>query len=242
VLFKPEYATKWATYDPKRANALLDDMGLTKRNDLGFRLLPDGRQAAIIVESAGQSTEAADIIELIRDTWREVGIKLYYKPSQLTVFRNRVFSGQAMMAIYNGIDNGLVTADMPPIEFAPVTQQQLQWPKWGQYYEDKGRAGIAPDMPMGQELMRLYNSWFNAGTKAERRAVWGKILSITADKVPTIGIVAGVPQPVVVSNRLRNVPINGIYAWDPGAQFGIYHPDHFWLADDAQAALPAPGR
>jgi peptide/nickel transport system substrate-binding protein len=239
-LYQPQYRSAWAQFDLKEANRLLDEVGLAKRDGEGIRLLPDGRPAAIIVESAGQSSEAADIIELIRDTWREAGIKLYYKPSQLTVFRNRVFSGQAMMAIYNGIDNGLVTADMPPIEFAPVTQQQLQWPKWGQYYEDKGRAGSAPDMPMGQELMHLYNSWFDAGTKAERRAVWGKILSITADEVPTIGIVAGVPQPVVVSNRLRNVPVNGIYAWDPGAQFGIYHPDHFWFADDAQAALPAP--
>jgi peptide/nickel transport system substrate-binding protein len=37
-------------------------------------------------------------------------------------------------------------------------------------------------------------------------------------------------QPVVVSNKLRNVPTEGIYNWDPGAFFGIYHPDTFWLA------------
>src|SRR6185436_11207516 len=57
TLFKPEYATKWANYDPKAANALLDEMGLTKRSDLGFRLLPDGRQATIIVEHASEETE-----------------------------------------------------------------------------------------------------------------------------------------------------------------------------------------
>ena len=31
-LFKPEYATKWANYDPKLANKLLDEVGLTKRD------------------------------------------------------------------------------------------------------------------------------------------------------------------------------------------------------------------
>ena len=34
-LFKPEYATKWAQYDPKLANKLLDEIGLTKRDSAG---------------------------------------------------------------------------------------------------------------------------------------------------------------------------------------------------------------
>ena len=27
----------------------------------------------------------------------------------------------------------------------------------------------------------------------------------------------------------RNVPMKGIYDWDPGAHFEIYHPDTFWF-------------
>ncbi|HZS84381.1 MAG TPA: ABC transporter substrate-binding protein [Stellaceae bacterium] len=238
-LYKPEFREAWAKFDLPEANRLLDALGLDKRDSEGIRLLPDGQPLQIIVESAGQSTEEADVLELIRDTWREAGIKLFSKPSQLTVFRNRVFSGEAMMAIANGIDNGLVTADMPPVEFAPVSQQQLQWPKWGQYYEDKGHAGEPPDTPMGRELMRLFNAWFDAGTKDQRRAIWENILTIYAEDVPTIGIAAGVPQPVVVNNHLRNVPEEGIWNWDPGAHFGIYHPDHFWFAKDERVALPA---
>ena len=45
------------------------------------------------------------------------------------------------------------------------------------------------------------------------------------------GIIAGVLQPVVVNNRLRNVPAEAVYNWDPGAFFGIYHPDQFWFAE-----------
>src|SRR5215471_10414799 len=37
-LFKPEYATKWAQYDPKLANKLLDEVGLDKRGSEGIRL------------------------------------------------------------------------------------------------------------------------------------------------------------------------------------------------------------
>ncbi len=55
------------------------------------------------------------------------------------------------------------------------------------------------------------------------------MLDIRADEAFTIGIVDGVPQPVVVNKNLRNVPKKGIYNWDPGAHFGIYHPDTFWF-------------
>ena len=40
----------------------------------------------------------------------------------------------------------------------------------------------------------------------------------------------GVEQLVVVSNKLQNVPEHGIYNFDPGAYFGMYRPDTFWLS------------
>jgi peptide/nickel transport system substrate-binding protein len=54
------------------------------------------------------------------------------------------------------------------------------------------------------------------------------MLQIWADEVYSIGTVAGVLQPVVVSDKLHNVPKEGIYNWDPGAFFGMYKPDGFW--------------
>jgi peptide/nickel transport system substrate-binding protein len=239
-LYKPEFRQAWATYDPDAAKRLLDGLGLVKRDSEGIRLLPDGRPLQIIVESAGESTEEADVLELIRDSWREIGIKLFSKPSQPHVFRDRVFAGEAMMAIGKGLENGLVTGDMPPLEMTPTSQQQLQWPKWGQYYENKGRAGEAPDMPFAQDLLRLLQAWFASDSSADRGKIWQEVLAIHAEQVTSFGIAAGVPQPIVVSSKLRNVPEEGIYNFDPGAYFGVYHPDRFWLDEPAQAA--AAGR
>jgi len=242
-LYKPIFRKSWAEFDLAHANRLLDELGLKRGGD-GVRLLPDGRPLQIIVETAGESTEESDVLELIRDTWSEAGIKLFSRPSQLQVFRERIFSGETMMAISKGFDNGLVTADTPPMEFVPMSQQQLQWPKWGQYAETKGRAGEAPDMPLGRDLLTLLGDWFNTEAEADRKTIWEKILAVHADQVPTIGLVAGVPQPVVINNKLRNVPDEGVYNWDPGAHFGMYRPDAFWFATDEQAALPpaAPTR
>jgi peptide/nickel transport system substrate-binding protein len=47
-----------------------------------------------------------------------------------------------------------------------------------------------------------------------------------------------VPQPIVVSNRLRNVPERAVYNFDPGSHFGMYKPDRFWLAAPAGSAAP----
>ncbi len=69
------------------------------------------------------------------------------------------------------------------------------------------------------------------GRSREKRAkIWRRMLDIHADQVFTIGVVAAVPQPVVVNKTLRNVPKKGIYNWSPGAHFGIYRPDTFWFA------------
>jgi peptide/nickel transport system substrate-binding protein len=88
-LYRSDYRTRWARYDRKAANRLLDEIGLKRGGD-GVRRLPDGRQLELIVRRPGESTEQTDVLELIRETWREIGIKLFSKPSQREAFRNRI--------------------------------------------------------------------------------------------------------------------------------------------------------
>lgn len=227
-LYKPEYRTDWAKYDRKEANRLLDQLGL-KRGADRMRKLPDGRPLEIIVETAGESTEETDVLQLIRETWREVGIKLFSKPSQRAAFRNRIFAGETVMSIWSGLENGLPTADSAPDELAPTSQQQYQWPKFGEYYETTGKKGEAPDIPEVKALAQLYKDWAAATTSDARAEIWHKMLEIHAQQQYVIGIVTGVPQPVVARDTLMNVPTKGFYNWDPGAFFGIYHPDQFWF-------------
>lgn len=230
-LFRAELQTAWAEFDPDRAEELLDELGLDKRDRDGVRLLPDGRRMEIVIETAGEETEQVDVLELLRDTWLDIGIKIFTRPSQREVFRNRVFSGETMMAVWFGVDNGIVSADMSPGEFAPTQQVQYQWPKWGQYFETGGQAGEEIDMPAAQELFDLFRRWQVARNTEERAEIWQRILDIHADQMFTIGIVCCTKQPVAVTDRLRNVPREGVYAWNPGAFFGVYLPDRFYFAD-----------
>ena len=228
-LFQDEYRSAWSQYDPALGNRLLDELGLDKRDKRGIRLMANGEPLEIILHTAGEGTEETDILELISYSWNKLGIKLHIKPSQRQVFRERVFSGEAMMALFNGVDNGLPTADMSPREFAPTDQTQLQWPKWGQYFETNQKVGEAPDIEEAKRLLELYFKWSKSESQEDRSAIWTKMLKIYSEEVFSIGLICGVPQPIVVNNQLRNVPLEGFYSWTPTAFFGVYKPDTFWF-------------
>jgi peptide/nickel transport system substrate-binding protein len=230
-LFKPEYQTSWAQFDLDKANALLDEMGLDKRNSKGLRLLANGKPMEIIVQSSGESTEETDVLELVTDSWKKIGIALFTRPSQREVFRNRIFAGDSIMAVWSGLYNAIPTAGMSPAELAPTTQQQLHWPQWGKYYESGEQSGKPATLEPVIRLAELNDQWVISKSKEEREKIWHEMLAIHADQTFVIGTVNGVPQPVVVSNRLQNVPEQGLYNWEPGSYFGIYQPDTFWLSD-----------
>ncbi len=217
----------YARFDPAGANRLLDEMGLRGRDAEGFRLRPDGRRLDIVVETAGESLEEVDVLELVADTWKQIGVELLIRPSQREVLRRRVASGEAVMSVSNSDLFGLPTADMSPAELAPVNSVQLQWGQWGLWYETKGKSGEEPP-PAARRLAALYDEWMRSTDHAQRARVWGEMLDINADEVFTIGIVGGLPQPVIVKKGLRGVPEQGIYAWDPGAHLGVYGPDTFY--------------
>ena len=236
-------AFAWAEFDPDAANVMLDEMGLTERRGDGVRLLPDGRALEMIVETMGERSEEIDALQLIGETWREIGIKLIARPSDRNILRTRTYAGRTMMTVGTGWDNGVPSANTSPAELAPTKQDTLIWPLWGQHFQTMGQSGDTPDMTEPQHLLELYQAWHDGempdGTKMSRADVWKKMLDIHAEQQFIIGVVSQAPQPVVVSNRLRNVPEKGLYSWDPGAQFGVHHMDEFWFDDapDETAAL-----
>ncbi|MEM6658751.1 MAG: ABC transporter substrate-binding protein [Pseudomonadota bacterium] len=229
--FNEDNSRAWADYDIEQANALLDAAGLDQRDKNGIRLLPDGRPMELIIETAGERQEVENALQIVTDTWREAGVKLVMRPLDRDILRNRVFAGNTMASVWFGWDDGLPQAHTSPSYLAPTDQVFLAWPKWGQYYQTGGEVGEAPDMPEAERLMELAHGWEIASTDTEREAAWTEMLAIHADQLYAIGILNGAPQPIVVSNRLRNVPEQAMWAWEPGAHFGVHRPDEFFFAD-----------
>ncbi len=229
--YDEENAKAWAQFDVELANALLDEAGLTDRDKNGIRLLPDGRPMELIIETAGERQEVENALQIVTDTWREIGVALVMRPLDRDILRNRVFAGNTMASVWFGWDDGIPQNHTSPAYLAPTDQVFLAWPKWGQHYQTGGEAGEPPDMPEAQRLMELAHDWEVATTDEQRQTAWSEMLKIHADQLYAIGILNGAPQPIVVSNRLRNVPEQAMWAWEPGAHFGIHRPDEFFFAD-----------
>lgn len=231
-LFSEKNQSAWSQLDIDHANRLLDDMGLVERRGDGIRLLPDGRPLRLIIETAGERQEVENALQITADTWWDLGIEMVMRPLDRDILRMHVNSGASMASVWFGWDNGLPTASTSPEYLAPTQQEFFAWPKWGQYYQTGGKAGEPPDMEEAVRLLKYLEHWVDAGSEGERAQIWQHMLDIHADQVYGIGIVAETPQPIVVSKRLKNVPEKAVWAWQPGAQFGIHRPDEFFFSND----------
>jgi peptide/nickel transport system substrate-binding protein len=227
-LWREELATAYAGFDLDQANALLDEIGL-KRGPGGLRQFPNGKPLNLIVETTGESTMETDVLELVRDSWSKLGVKLLTRTSQRDIFRARIGAGEIMMSVWAGVDNGAPTPDWNPKEFVPADPYNLQWPAWGNYVFTQGKAGEKIDDPKAARLVELQAEWMLASDEDAKRRIWDEILDIQADQVFSIGIVTATLVPVVVSDRLHNVPDEGISSFEPYAYFGVYEMDAFWM-------------
>ncbi|MEI4471232.1 ABC transporter substrate-binding protein [Frigidibacter sp. MR17.24] len=228
-LYREEYRTAWTEHDPEQANALLDAAGMGKARLDGYRRLPDGRVAGIMVETAGESTVETDVLELVADHFREIGLALWTRVSQRDLFRSRIMAGQVTMSVWYGLDNALPTAAMPPYQLAPTADDQYQWPVWGVHYLSQGAQGQPPELPEVQQLLRLVHDWRATDDDDRRAEIWHRMLAIHADQVFTIGTVNSAPQPLLHRADLRNIPEKGLMGYLPTSLLGVYMPDTFWF-------------
>ncbi|MEH6506892.1 MAG: ABC transporter substrate-binding protein [Sulfitobacter litoralis] len=231
ALYNDDNTHSWSAMNLAHANALLDDMGLTERTPAGLRELPDGRPMEFVIETAGERSEEENALAIITDTWRDLGIRLIMRPLDRDILRNRIYAGRTMASVWYGWENGLPGPSTSPSYLAPTNQEFFAWPMWGQYYQTVGQAGSPPDMQPAKRLMLLANDWNHTDDPQMREDIWKRMLAIHAEQQFAIGVLAEAPQPVVVSNDLMNVPEHGIWAFDPGAHFGIHRIDEFYFQD-----------
>ena len=232
-LFRQRYRDAWASFDPDRANELLDEAGLPRSAPRAERLLPDGRPCSLIVETTADSGFETDVLELVTDYFWKIGIRIFTHVSHRELFRRRLLNGDTAMTLWWGLDNGIPAADMSPRELAPTSNDQNQWPLWGLYELSGGGEGRPPEMEEAQALLDLFHRWRRSETFADREAIWHEMLEIFTQQVFTIGMLNSVLQPVVKNRRLRNLPENGLYGFDPTSYLGVYMPDTFWFEKGA---------
>ncbi len=89
--YKPEWGEAYAGFDPDRANELLDAVGLQERDRQGFRVGADGNTFELVVEYGvgGESADPTTSLELVKEYWENVGLKVLLKSWESAYFGER---------------------------------------------------------------------------------------------------------------------------------------------------------
>jgi len=187
----------YAEYDPKRANKLLDEMGLKWDEKHQYRLRPDGKPLAITIEYVGME-ERGKICELVKDYWEKVGVKTAIKEVQRNLYNTR--------AAANEIDVG-------NWRYETVTEIEMYYhtfkrfvPFWGEFacrpwrkwYDTGGESGEEPPEEV-KRLFKVAEEFQTTLPGTEEYMKLGKeILTINLKNLWLIGTVGLYPQPVIV--------------------------------------------
>ena len=203
----PEYSTMWSTHEPDKANAMLDKIGLTKKDSDGYRLRTDGkgRLTLEVLVYAASGMPYTQICELAHTHCHTVGIDLQVNEVERSLGEARIRSNehQLMAWVGDGIDHLFSF----PNTVLPMSAGALSGPLWGLWNASNGESGVKPDDWM-VKVMDNYKRSF--GLKLEERIPLVKeIWALLIDNVHSIGTVGLSPAFMgvrVVKNNMGNVP------------------------------------
>lgn len=205
--YDPEWEKAYAEYDPKRANEILDRIGLNKRDKDGYRLRPDGKTLSLTISFMGGPGETVDALEMVKKYWENIGIKVALNPLERSLYTVRRDSGDYEVGVWS-------YDDVNPLASTENTQLLgVEWaPLYRLWYFSRGKQG---EEPKG-DIKRLYELWDKALStvdEKQRERYFKEIINLHKKNIWMIGTIGEGIVPVPVKNNFRNVP-EGIVSAD----------------------------
>lgn len=202
----PEYRTLWHTYDPERANAMLDALGLDKKDSEGFRQRTDGqgRLRLELMTNGGQFIQFTQIAEVIAQQWRDIGIELIIKEVERGLSDTIITANEHQMYAWN--NDGSEDVFQSPKGVIPRGGDSIG-PLYGQWYATNGREGKEPP-PHLLKAIEKFRQGFSA-PEEERIKIGKELWADAVDQVNAIGIVglsAASMGVRIVKNTMGNIP------------------------------------
>ncbi len=192
-------------YKPDEANALLDKIGLDKKNAEGFRLYP-GTDKPVIVELAVVAAFGPwpDVATLVSQNWEAVGIKTLVQVRERALEFQLRASNDVITEIWNQDTSGFPFTGAPKYD----PRAALHW--WAGYatwYSTDGKEGVEPTA----EVKKMVDIINNARTaQPDQQVTMAKELFTTwvdqAFEVPIVGLTPMVQGVAVINPKLKNIP------------------------------------
>jgi len=203
LVYNEEWFTAFTQYDPKGADALLDEMGLTERDSEGYRLRPDGARLSIIMDyRSGNHVQA---VELIPGYMKDVGIDLQLKESAGALFTELTTSNSVQWAAYSFQPSFYNTQTLIPGGTSGANANRPFGVEWSRWYYSDGAKGEEPSADM-KRVMELVDKSEQAGSIEERVALVTEAGKLHMANLWAIGIAGMDLRPHIANKDLRNIP------------------------------------
>ena len=224
--FSAELEQRWTDHDPEKAMALLDDMGMAMGGD-GFRTAPDGEPINFQLMHAlvGNQT-ATDEIGQVIGSWRGIGLNVNEDGVERSLYQQRSDNNQVDIGTWD-VDRSLIIQADPRSWVGNSPQQvwAVKYNRWKRGYDN----GEEP--PADHPIWRIWELWDQVTVEPDadkRSALMQELMGVHAEAPFAIGTVGEAPQPVIVSNRMRNVP-NDIVDDTSLRNVRIAYPEQFFF-------------
>ena len=212
-------------FDPERANALLDSIGLAQRDSDGYRMGPDGQTVSLIIEMYNIKGPDMDAVEIVRTNWEKVGVKTSLKLEERTLYFQRISqNGEHMIGVIGAERTFPI---LSPARWFAVTLWDEWAHHWAKWLLSDGRRGVEPP-PEIKRLQQIHHTLLVTVDEAERQELWEEVIRAHAENMWVIPLVSQGKEIGVLRNDFRNVPERAIASWIAMTP-GYLNPETFYL-------------
>lgn len=201
-LYREEHAKRYTGFDPEKANRLLDEMGLDRRDRRGMRLRPDGKPLSIQIDMF-ELIGDIETMQLVAEAWEAVGIRADAKQLAGSLFYTRMPARLHDVAV--GGNSSMHTPLINHMYFVPMglgARHALSYARW---FMSNGESGEEPPPEM-KRVGEIYRQIETTIDRAQQEALAEEILEINSREAWLIGLVGNLPALELVHNTFRNVP------------------------------------
>jgi peptide/nickel transport system substrate-binding protein len=210
TIYREEWAQAYAQYDPDAANALLDELGLTRGAD-GMRTRPDGSPLELVFQVPQQLAPNVQASELIVRYWRDVGLDVSLQIQDIGLVVNQLIDASYQISAFLYELGGDLNLAMNGFDVWNNFASVRRWQEWN---NSGGETGVEPPEEW-QHLFELFNRRANVPMEQVLEDAT-EALQFQAENIVTIGVVGYAEAPAIVKNGLMNTdPTFGdIWIWD----------------------------
>ena len=209
-----------AAFDPDRARALLDEIGLTQWDADGFRTFPDGSRMQFYVSTTANFTGAT--VQLVVEDWARVGVRATVKERARQLYYQELEGLLHDFSVWTSNDEfNPLLSPRPFVPSAWDSDYARGWSKWflrgGLYGNPRAAELKTPPPPLEHPLRRAMEIFEEAKAtpdRAEQVEVFREVLEIAAENIWTINITTPTPALIIVKDGVRNVPEVVLDGWN----------------------------